>query len=74
MVYHSHNSLATRHVEALSLLQGVAVTAIREHEPVLKHFVTLTAPGLEFELPVLVAAHHHGGVSAGQPVRAARAG
>ena len=43
----------------LYLLQGVAVTAVRKHEPVLEHFVTLTAPGVELDLLVLVTAHHH---------------
>ena len=43
----------------LYLLQGVAVTAVRKHESVLEHFVTLAASGAELDLLVLVTAHHH---------------
>ena len=60
-------------LEAIYLLQGVAVTAIREHKPVLEHFVTLAPPWLELDLPVLVAAPHHGGLCARQPVHPVRA-
>ena len=62
----NHNITGTIYSDtkcSLYLLQGVAVTAVRKHESVLEHFVTLAAPGAELDLLVLVTAHHHRAVS-----------